>query len=97
MNHHQQFYINGAWVRPAVSCDFDVINPATEEAYTRISLGSAADVDKAVSAARAAFVAFSETDKATRLALLRRILASYNDRADEIARALSDEMGAPLA
>ena len=97
MSHHQQFYINGAWVHPAVSRDFDVINPATEEAYTRISLGSAADVDKAVSAARAAFVAFSETDKATRLALLRRILAIYNDRADEIARALSDEMGAPLA
>jgi aldehyde dehydrogenase (NAD+) len=97
MIHHQQFYINGAWVDPVVARGFDVVNPASEVAYTRISLGSAADVDKAVSAARAAFSAFSQTDKATRLSLLRRILSIYNDRANEIAQALSDEMGAPLS
>ena len=97
MIHHQQFYINGAWVDPVVAHDFDVVNPATEAPYTRISLGSAGDVDKAVSAARAAFLEFSQTDKATRLSLLRRVLSIYNDRSNEIARALSDEMGAPLA
>ena len=97
MDHHQLFYINGAWVNPSVQKSFDVINPATEEPYTRISLGSSADVDKAVFAARAAFPDFAKTNKATRIALLKRILAVYNDRADEIAQALSDEMGAPLA
>ena len=97
MDHHQLFYINGAWVNPSVQKSFDVINPATEEPYTRISLGSSADVDKAVHAARAAFPDFAKTNKATRLALLKRILAVYNDRDDEIAQALSDEMGAPLA
>lgn len=97
MDHHQLFYINGAWVNPSVQKSFDVINPATEEPYTRISLGSSADVDKAVLAARAAFPDFAKTNKATRIALLKRILTVYNDRADEIAQALSDEMGAPLA
>jgi len=97
MDHHQLFYINGAWVNPSVQKSFDVINPATEEPYTRISLGSSADVDKAVHAARAAFPDFAKTNEATRIALLKRILTVYNDRVDEIAQALSDEMGAPLA
>ena len=97
MSHHQQFYINGAWVNPTMARSLDVINPATEQAYTQISMGSAADVDKAVAAARAAFPGFTQTDKATRLALMRRILALYNERAEEIAQAVSDEMGAPLA
>ena len=86
MSHHHQFYINGAWVHPTVARSLDVINPATEQAYTQISMGSAADVDKAVAAARAAFPSYTQTDKATRLALLRRILALYNERAEEIAR-----------
>ena len=97
MSHHQEFYINGAWVQPTVARSLDVINPATEQAYTQISMGSAADVDKAVAAARAAFPAFTQTDKATRVALLRRILALYNERAEAIAQAVSDEMGAPMA
>ena len=97
MSHHQQFYINGAWVNPTMARSLDVINPATEQAYTQISMGSVADVDKAVAAARAAFPGFTQTDKATRLALMRRILALYNERAEEIAQAVSDEMGAPLA
>ena len=97
MTNHQQFYIHGAWVAPSSTRTLDVINPATEQAYTRIAMGNAADVDKAVAAARAAFPTFSQTDKATRLALLRRILALYNERAEEIAQAMSDEMGAPMA
>ena len=97
MTNHQQFYINGAWVAPSSPRTLDVINPATEQAYTRIAMGNPADVDQAVAAARAAFPAFSQTDKATRLALLRRILTLYNERAEEIAQAMSDEMGAPMA
>jgi len=97
MSHHLQFYINGRWVDPVTPKTLEVINPATEQAYTKISVGSAADVDRAVAAARAAFPSFSATDKATRLRLLKRILAIYNERAEDIAQAVSDEMGAPLA
>ncbi|HWA42535.1 MAG TPA: aldehyde dehydrogenase family protein [Hypericibacter adhaerens] len=97
MSHELKFFINGAWVDPATPKTLDVINPATEEAYTRISVGSAADVDRAVAAARAAFPAFTLTSKAERLRLLRRILEVYNKRGEDIARAVSDEMGAPMA
>ena len=97
MTHDLQFYIDGAWVDPVVPARIDVINPATEEADTAISAGSAADVDKAVAAARAAFPSFSQTSKADRLALLRRILDAYNARAEDIAQAVSQEMGAPLS
>src|SRR5687767_11623339 len=71
MNNHLRFYIDGAWVDPARPATLDVIDPSTEEAYTTISIGSAADVDRAVAAAKAAFPAFSQTSKDERLALLR--------------------------
>jgi len=95
MSNALKFYIDGAWVDPAKPARLDVINPATEEAFAQISVGSAADVDRAVAAARAAFPAFSQTSKAERLKLLRRILELYNERAEDIAKAVSDEMGAP--
>ena len=95
MSNALKFYIDGAWVDPAKPAKLDVINPATEEAFAQISIGSAADVDRAVAAARAAFPAFSQTSKAERLKLLRRILELYNERAEDIAKAVSDEMGAP--
>lgn len=81
-NHHDQFFIDGAWVAPARAATLDVINPATEQAYTQISLGGAADVDRAVAAAKAAFPAFSRTSREERLALLRKILELYNARYD---------------
>jgi aldehyde dehydrogenase (NAD+) len=96
MSHAQQFYIDGAWVDPATPKSLPVINPATEEPFVEIAVGGAADVDRAVAAARAAFPAFAETSKAERLRLLRRILEIYNRRAEDIARAVSDEMGAPM-
>jgi len=96
-NNHLKFYINGAWVDPVKPATIDVINPATEEAYTKISAGSAADVDKAVAAARAAFETFSRTAKAERVALLKKIIAVYEKRAEDIAQAVSAEMGAPIA
>jgi aldehyde dehydrogenase (NAD+) len=95
-SHHQQFYVDGAWVDPKASSKLDVFNPATELAYTKISLGNAADVDRAVAAAKAAFPSFARTDRDRRLALLNRILEIYNRRYNEIAEAVSDEMGAPL-
>ncbi|HVN83700.1 MAG TPA: aldehyde dehydrogenase family protein [Candidatus Binatia bacterium] len=91
-----KFYINGEWVAPAVPKAMDVINPATEEAIGRISLGSAADVDKAVAAARAAFETFGRTSREERVALLERIIAGYMARMEEIAETISSEMGAPL-
>jgi acyl-CoA reductase-like NAD-dependent aldehyde dehydrogenase len=96
-SNHLKFYINGAWVDPVKPATIDVINPATEEAYTKISAGSAADVDKAVTAARAAFESFSRTSKAERVALLKKIIAVYEKRAEDIAQAVSTEMGAPIA
>jgi aldehyde dehydrogenase (NAD+) len=97
MSNHLKFYINGAWVNPAKSATIDVINPATEEAYTRIAAGSAEDVDRAVAAAKQAFKTFSQTGKAERLKLLRKILEVYNRRGEDIAVAVSDEMGAPMS
>ncbi|MFC4625942.1 aldehyde dehydrogenase family protein [Daeguia caeni] len=97
MSNHEHFYINGEWVAPVKPQTLDVINPATEEPFTRISVGSAADVDKAVAAAKAAFETFSQWSHSDRLALLKRILEVYNERFEDIAQAVSNEMGAPLA
>lgn len=92
-----KFYIDGAWVDPAGDATLDVINPANEAAFMTIALGGQADVDAAVAAARRAFDSFAFTTRDERLALLRRVLAAYNDRADDLARAITAEMGAPLA
>ncbi|TWF54936.1 aldehyde dehydrogenase family protein [Neorhizobium alkalisoli] len=97
MSNHLKFFIDGAWVPPVVPVALDVIDPSTEEAYTQIAVGSAADVDKAVAAAKAAFPTFSVWPHAERLALLKRILAEYEKRYEDIAQAVSREMGAPLA
>ena len=93
--HNRKFYNDGAWVDPVEPRTLDVINPATEHAVATISLGSATDVDRAVKAARAAFPAYSRTSKADRLALLQRIIEAYKARYDDIAKAISLEMGAP--
>src|SRR3954462_7454891 len=86
-DHNLKFYINGAWVDPVKPATIDVVNPATEEVYTKIAAGSAADVEKAVVAARAAFPAFSQTKKAERVALLTRIIAAFEKRAEDLAQA----------
>ena len=95
MREKLQFYIDGEWVDPAVPNPFDVINPATEEVCGRISLGSAADVDRAVAAAKRAFATYSQTTREERIALLEAILAEFARRYDEVAEAIMDEMGAP--
>ena len=97
MKDCRQFYIEGKWVAPAAAHDFPVTNPATEEPIATISLGSVADVEKAVAAAKRAFEIYSETSVAERLALLRRIAEIYESRMEEMAAAISSEMGAPIS
>ena len=96
MREYLKFYINGQWVDPVESSrTLDVINPATEASAGRISMGSAADVDRAVKAARAAFPSFSSTSAADRIALLEAIIAEYKNRIPDMAAAITEEMGAP--
>lgn len=96
MRQYTQFYIDGEWIDPAIASSCDVINPADESIAGVISLGSQADVDKAAAAARTAFAAFARFTRQERLELLQNILASYEQHYDEIALAISEEMGAPL-
>jgi aldehyde dehydrogenase (NAD+) len=96
MSNNLKFYIGGAWVDPVTPNRIGVVDPATEEVFTEISGGSAADVDKAVAAARAAFPAFARTTHRYRLELLKECLAAYNRRFDDIAEACAREMGAPI-
>jgi aldehyde dehydrogenase (NAD+) len=96
MREYLKFYIDGQWVDPLRPNAFDVENPATEQVSGKISLGSAADVDVAVKAARRAFAGWSQTTREQRLDLLQAILAEYQKRADDLAEAITEEIGAPL-
>ncbi|MEO0676143.1 MAG: aldehyde dehydrogenase family protein [Pseudomonadota bacterium] len=96
MLDNRQFYINGAWVDPQTQRDFPVIDPSTEEQCAVISLGDQADTDAAVTAARAAFDAWSETSPAERKALIEAIYEAYKTHAEEMSQAISMEMGAPI-
>jgi aldehyde dehydrogenase (NAD+) len=96
MKECRQLYIDGKWVAPARVHDFPVLNPATEERIAVISLGTAEDVDKAVTAARRAFESYSETSREERLALLQRIIEVYQSKYEEMAETISQEMGAPM-
>lgn len=95
MREYLKFYINGEWVDPTSPNKFDVINPASEEVCAQIALGDEADVDKAVKAARVAFQAFGSSDRQTRVELLSEIIAVYQRRQNDLADAISEEMGAP--
>jgi aldehyde dehydrogenase (NAD+) len=96
MVNRLKFYIDGAWVDPAVMKTVGVTNPATEDKLYDIAVGSKADVDKAVAAARRAFETFSMTTREQRVELMTKIIAAYQARAKDIAAAISDEMGAPM-
>jgi len=91
-----QFYINGKWVDPVRPSKLQVINPATEKSVGEISVGSALDIDNAVSAARSAFKSFSKTAISERIELLSEIRNVYKKRFNEIAEAIMTEMGAPI-
>lgn len=96
MLEKREFYINGEWVAPATANDFAVIDPSTEEQCAVISLGGQADTDAAVAAARAAFDDWSQTPKEERAALIRKLAEIYEARKEEMAQAMSMEMGAPI-
>jgi aldehyde dehydrogenase (NAD+) len=96
MREHRHFYIDGAWVAPAAPRDHLVISPATEEPCAVISLGGEADTNRAVAAAKAALPGWRATAKGDRIALVERFLALYHTRAEEMAQAISLEMGAPI-
>jgi aldehyde dehydrogenase (NAD+) len=92
-----KFYIDGAWQDPVSRKTLPVTNPANEEVLYEIALGSKADLDKAVAAARRAFDSYSLTKREERVDLLAKIVEVYKKRMKEIGGAISDEMGAPLA
>ncbi len=91
-----QFYIDGAWVDPAKPSACGVVNPATEETFAQISLGTSEDVDRAVKAARRAFLEYAEASVAERLSYLHRIIQCFKARLPELARMMTLEMGAPI-
>ncbi len=96
MLEKRDFYINGKWVAPAKANDYAVIDPSTEEQCAVISLGGQADTDAAVRAARAAFDSWSQTSKEERTKLIKKLAAIYDARQEEMAQAMSMEMGAPI-
>jgi aldehyde dehydrogenase (NAD+) len=96
MGQTQQFYINGEWVNPETANDFAIIDPASENEVGQISLGSKADVDKAVAAAKRAFETWGMTTKKERLELLNKLVDIYERRSSDMALAISTEMGAPI-
>jgi aldehyde dehydrogenase (NAD+) len=90
------FYIDGKWVAPETPRELEVINPADEQPCAVISMGSEADVDKAVAAAGKAFKTWSRTSREERVQLLENLLAVYEKRSAEMAKAISMEVGAPI-
>ncbi|KPP89034.1 MAG: aldehyde dehydrogenase (NAD+) [Rhodobacteraceae bacterium HLUCCA08] len=92
----RKFYIDGKWVSPVAGRDHEVLNPATEEPCAVISLGGQEDTDAAVAAAKAASPAWAATPPAERLDHVRAIVTEYDKRAEEMAQAISLEMGAPI-
>ena len=96
MNRYLQHYIDGAWIDSDGGTVHQVIDPATEQPVTEITLGTQADIDKAVAAARRAFETYSQTTVAERQALLAKIIEVYKTRIPDLAKAISQEMGAPI-
>jgi aldehyde dehydrogenase (NAD+) len=93
----KQNYINGQWVDSIGGKPHGVVNPATEEVCTTITLGTPADVDAAVAAAKEAFKSYSQTSREERLDLLNRIVAEYKKRGADLAKSMAAEMGAPVS
>ena len=97
MRERLQNYIDGKWVDSEGGTRHEVISPGTEEAVSAITLGTKADVDKAVAAARRAYKTFSKTTREERLALMGRIVEEYKKRSKDLAQSMAEEMGAPVS
>ena len=93
---YNKFFINGKWIEPAGRSTLDVINPATEKAFATISLGNADDVDTAAKAAKSAFDSWSNSSIEERKEIISNIVGGLKSRSDEMATAISSEMGAPM-
>ncbi|WP_439118625.1 aldehyde dehydrogenase family protein [Marivita sp.] len=96
MIEKRQFYINGEWIDPVEGRDHHVIDPSTEEPCAVVSLGGQADTDAAVAAAKDAFSSWMATPPSDRIALVEKLLEIYQSRGEEMAQAMSVEMGAPI-
>ena len=96
MVENRDFYINGQWVAPSQANDFNVIDPSTEEACAVISLGAEADTNDAVAAAKAALPGWMTTPPAERIAMVEKLVEAYQARGEDLAQAMSSEMGAPI-
>jgi aldehyde dehydrogenase (NAD+) len=97
MREYTQFYIDGAWVDPIEPKTIDVLDPATEQVCGWITNGTAKDVDRAVDAATHSFKSYAFSSRDARVALLERIVVEYKRRYEDIAQAISLEMGAPIS
>lgn len=97
MQDATKHYINGAWVASIDENEMAVENPSSKEQIATISLGGPADADAAVAAAKVAFPAWAATEPQERIAALERLMEAYKARAGEVAQAISNEMGAPIA
>ena len=96
MIEKRNFYINGEWVAPSQAHDFEVINPSTEDPCAVISLGSEADTNAAVAAAKSALPGWMATPVEQRIALVEKLIETYQSRSEDLAQAMSLEMGAPI-
>src|SRR3712207_6602520 len=97
MREYLKFYIDGQWVDPIRPNSLEIDNPTTEEVSGKIAIGSSADVDVAVQAARRAFGTWSQTSREERLDVLQAIMGEYSKRKDDLADAVHEEMGAPAS
>jgi aldehyde dehydrogenase (NAD+) len=96
MKDKLQFYINGAWVESDSSERIEVINPANEEIVGHVTAGTAADIDKAVQAAKQAFKTYQDTSRDDRIEILNNIITEYENRYDDFVQTITEEMGAPI-
>ncbi len=92
----RKFYINGQWIDPSTPNDLEVINPSIDESFAVISLGDTKDTNAAVEAAKKAFIPWSKTSKEEKIVLLKRLHEIYESRWDDMSKAISMEMGAPI-
>ncbi len=93
MGNRTRFYINGEWVKPSTDQTADVINPATEEVIGCVAMGNPKDLDKAVAAAKMAFVSYSKTTQKERVELLEEIIEHYRSRMADMAETISGPPG----
>ena len=97
MKQYPHLYIDGQWVDPVDPREVELIDPTREEAFARVTLGSAADADRAVVAARRAFESFSTTSVDERIALIDRIVEVYESHIDEFSELIAREVGIPVS